>query len=106
MNCIKCNYKIEIWHNYCVVCGTKINIKKCKYCNNNFVLKRTDTIYCKNCCNNAYKTNFNNKMINNKEYRNYRNTYMAKQLKVKRNPHNEQYKKEFEEFKQNKKSRW
>ncbi|MDD3303995.1 MAG: DUF6076 domain-containing protein [Clostridia bacterium] len=84
-------------------------IKKCQNCGKYFVpQKRTDEIY----CNNVYQDGLTCRQIGSQLFRKkklqdensidrlYRNAYQQKFLRMQRNPKNQQYKEEFEWFKQ------
>jgi hypothetical protein len=84
-------------------------IKKCAHCGKYFVpLNRSDTIYCdrqspqdpsKTCKEVGARQTWQRTLKENEAAKLYRNIYMARQMKVKRNPDLDCYKKSFEQYK-------
>lgn len=91
-----------------IVCMDKFEIKKCKNCSKYFVPeKRTDELYCTNVyedgrtCKEIGAFKVKQKMINEDEdLRTYRNVYQKLLLRTRRNPSNQQYEREFQQFKE------
>lgn len=91
-----------------IVCMDKFEIKKCKNCGKYFVPeKRTDELYCTNIyedgrtCKEIGAFKVKQKMINEDEdLRTYRNVYQKLLLRTRRNPSNQQYEREFQQFKE------
>lgn len=84
-----------------------VAIKKCQNCGKYFVPeKRADELYCNNEYEDTRRTckdigffKYKQKVVKNDEVaRLYRNTYQQKLLRVRRNPDNEEYKKDFDFF--------
>ena len=84
-----------------------VTIKKCQNCGKYFVPeKRADELYCNNeyedtgrTCKDIGFFKYKQKVVKNDEVaRLYRNTYQQKLLRVRRNPDNEEYKEDFELF--------
>lgn len=91
-----------------IVCMDKFEIKKCKNCGKYFVPeKRTDELYCTNVyedgrtCKEIGAFKVKQKRINEDEdLRTYRNVYQKLLLRTRRNPSNQQYEREFQQFKE------
>lgn len=94
---------------YHVIEKQQITIKKCPNCGNYFEpLYRSDTVYCeepspqdptKSCKEYARWSYAKNKFNTDEAYKLYKQLYAKKSIRVKRNPENMTYKKDFEEFK-------